>query len=80
MPQGRALALRVVRRVPPLQDRPEGPLVVVPEQAAREVQQELVVPQVQALHLVRQPQELQARSRVQYRQWALRLRVPALLE
>ena len=69
MPQVRALL--VVHQVLLLLDQPVGPLVVVPEQAAREVLQEQValrepvVPQVRALHLVRQPQ---VRSRVQYRQ------------
>ena len=40
------------------------------------VLREPVVPQVRALHLVLQPQVLQARSRVQYRQWALRSQEP----
>ena len=64
----------MVHQVLPLQDRREGPLVVVPEPV---VLQEPVVPQEQALHLVRQPQALQVPSRVQYRQWVLRLRVQA---
>ena len=72
----RALARQVVRQVLRLQERP-----AVPEPVVREVLQEQValrepvVPQVQ----VRQPRVLQARSRAQYRQWALRLRAPALL-
>ena len=81
MPQDRALL--VVPQVLLLLDRPAVPLVVVPEPVVREVLQEQVAlrepvaPQVQALHLVRQPRVLQARSRVQYRQWALRLRAQA---
>ena len=76
MPQVRALL--VAHQVLLLLDRPVGPLVVVPEQVAREVLQEPAVLQVQALHLVRQPQGLRALSRVQYLQWVPPLRVPGL--
>ena len=80
MPQVRALL--VVHQVLLLLDRPAGPLVVVPEQVAREVLQEPVVPQVQALleQVVPQPQELQVQSLEQYRQWAPRLQAQALSE
>ena len=68
VPQVRVLL--VVHQVLLLLDRPEEPLVVVREPVVPQepvVLREPVVLQVQALHLVRQPQGPQVRSRVQCR-------------